>query len=441
VTVAWPAPAAPGDSGAALARLTFSAPPGGAVSAAIAAGAALTLRVEAPDGVGGTVAAEARAQELPGFGLTIVRLSAEDWTAAELEDLEAALDRVSGIYEAAGVTLRLVHHESVPRAGTGELDVIDAGKACACVRDHPGTDPSCVDVVLSLAAAGKEDGLACLNEDGCWASRCGHETPAGPRLHVPYLGMLIAHEVGHILLGTVEHSTEPFNLLRDGSHAADTELDDGQMGLLRAPRHRWVQWPRPVLPVLLSVAPPPPRKSVLVSRRRWPALAQRQRLEAALAVRQPAVAAIARLVDPSAVPVLAQIGADEWTPGTEPAPWAAAVAVLALLAEPPRPAGESARQALLGLAAGGPDVSVRGHALGALCGLADVRVLPTLLAHLADSTSRVASRLARRALQSFAAAVGVAELGGLLRPLVDPANAKWLEALLLSLQQVEATSS
>lgn len=193
----------------------------------------LTLEIVMDRGGGGTVSATIVVRTMFRFGLNIIEVDSENWTAQEERDLADAVLATRSIYERRDVS-HDVEELIVPAGGSGAFGVINSeSEAHDLFASWSGRGPS-IDVFLVHGMSGVGfDGLSggipgptshTGRRSGVVVSKSGFFDASGQkRLKISYLAMLIAHEVGHYL--GLNHSTEAGNLLLRNSGQDDTNLN------------------------------------------------------------------------------------------------------------------------------------------------------------------------------------------------------------------------
>ncbi|WP_131742444.1 hypothetical protein [Actinomadura roseirufa] len=228
--------------------IAFNSPAGTGIFGKLDAKEDLAVQITMTRQDGGTAAGQITVRTMFSFGLNITRVGAESFTAEEYTDLYLAVDRTRVIYERRDVTLA-VDRRFISNAQAGGFTVITSeSEARDLFEQWSGPDNGFIDVFVVPSISGTGfDGLAGAipgptshngRESGVVVDRSGYTSGGVRHLNVPYLGMLIGHEVGHYL-GLV-HVTEPGNLMLSSSTANDTNLNyDPQYRTLI--RHGWVR--------------------------------------------------------------------------------------------------------------------------------------------------------------------------------------------------------
>lgn len=213
--------------------MVFTSPPGSGIFGRYDSREDMTIEIIMSRASGGTISATITCRTMFRFGLNITRVDAEAWTSQERQDLIDASFTTRTIYERRDVThdidRRLIH--SADSGGFGVLNSESEARDLLEQWSGPGNNID-VFIVHDIIGTGF-DGLAgdtpgptshSGRESGVVASKSGFVDGSGQkRLHVAYLGMLIAHEVGHYL--GLDHVTETANLMLSSSGQNDTTLN------------------------------------------------------------------------------------------------------------------------------------------------------------------------------------------------------------------------
>ncbi len=213
--------------------IVFTSPPGSRIFNKYDSREDMTIEIAMDRSGRGSVTGTITCRTMFRFGLNITRVDAEAWTNQERQDLIDASFTTRSIYERRDVThdidRRLIH--STDSGGFGVISSESEARDLFEQWSGPGNNID-VFVVHNIVGTGF-DGLAgdipgptshSGRESGVLASKSGFVDGGGQkRLHVAYLGMLIAHEVGHYL-GLV-HVNEAGNLMLASSGENDTNLN------------------------------------------------------------------------------------------------------------------------------------------------------------------------------------------------------------------------
>jgi hypothetical protein len=213
--------------------IVFTSPSGSGVFGKLDAREDLTLNVVMTRVGAAPVSGTITVRTMFRFGLNITRVGAESFTPQEYSDLYAAVDVTRSIYERRDLTLS-VDRRYISNAQAGGFTVVTSeSEARDLFEQWSGPDNDFIDVFVTNISGTSFDGLAgdipgptshSGRESGVVVSRSGYVDSAGnPRLNIPYLGMLIAHEVGHYL--GLQHVNDAGNLMLWNSGATDTALN------------------------------------------------------------------------------------------------------------------------------------------------------------------------------------------------------------------------
>ena len=229
--------------------VVFTSPSGSGVFNKLDGKEDLALKIGMTRVHGGSVAGEITVRTMFRFGLNITRVGAESFTSQEYNDLYAAVDVTRVIYERRDVTLS-VDRRNIPNAQAGGFTVITSeSEARDLFEQWSGPDNDFIDVFIAPSISGTGfDGLAgdipgptshSGRASGVVVDKSGFVDGSGTRrLNIPYLGMLIGHEVGHYL--GLHHVSDAGNLMLSSSGATDTSLNyDPQYRTII--RHGWVR--------------------------------------------------------------------------------------------------------------------------------------------------------------------------------------------------------
>jgi hypothetical protein len=229
--------------------VAFNSPSGSGVFNKLDGKEDLALKIGMTRVSGGSVAGEITVRTMFRFGLNITRVGAESFTAQEYNDLYAAVDVTRTIYERRDVTLS-VDRRNITNAQAGGFTVLTSeSEARDLFEQWSGPNNDFVDVFIAPSISGTGfDGLAgdipgptshAGRKSGVVVDKSGFVDGSGTRrLNIPYLGMLIGHEVGHYL--GLSHVSDAGNLMLSSSSATDTNLNyDPQYRTII--RHGWVR--------------------------------------------------------------------------------------------------------------------------------------------------------------------------------------------------------
>ena len=230
--------------------IVFTSPRGSGIFGKLDGKEDLALRITMRRrGGGAAVAGDITVRTMFRFGLNITRVGAESFTSQEYTDLYNAVDVTRSIYERRDVTLS-VDRRNITNAQAGGFTIITSeDEARDLFEQWSGPDNDFIDVFVVPSITGTTfDGLAGDipgptshngRSSGVVVARSGFVDSSGTRrLNIPYLGMLIGHEVGHYL--GLSHVSDAGNLMLSSSTATDTALNyDPQYRTII--RHGWVR--------------------------------------------------------------------------------------------------------------------------------------------------------------------------------------------------------
>jgi len=228
--------------------VAFTSPSGSGVFNKLDGKEDLALKIGMTRVSGGSVAGEITVRTMFRFGLNITRVGAESFTSQEYNDLYAAVDVTRTIYERRDVTLS-VDRRNITNAQAGGFTVITSESEARDLFEQWSGPNDFIDVFVAPSISGTGfDGLAggipgptshSGRQSGVVVDKSGFVDGNGTRrLHIPYLGMLIGHEVGHYL--GLSHVSDAGNLMLSSSGATDTSLNyDPQYRTII--RHGWVR--------------------------------------------------------------------------------------------------------------------------------------------------------------------------------------------------------
>jgi len=220
--------------------IAFDSPSGSGIFNKLNGKEDLAVRITMTRTNGSTVSGEITVRTMFRFGLNITRVGAEGFSASDYTKLYQAVDVCRTICERRDVTFD-VDRRNITNAQAGGFTVITSeSEARDLFEQWSGPDNNFIDVFIVHSISGTGfDGLAgdipgptshAGRKSGVVADKSG--------LNVPYLGMLIAHEVGHYL-GLV-HVSEAGNLMLSNSGTTDTKLNyDPQYRTII--RHGWMR--------------------------------------------------------------------------------------------------------------------------------------------------------------------------------------------------------
>jgi hypothetical protein len=228
--------------------ITFTSPSGSGVFSKYEGREDMSIEIVMQRSGGGSVSGRITCRTMFRFGLNIVRVDAELWTAQERQDLIDATFSTRSIYEHRDVT-HDIDRWLIEHARAGGFGVITSESEARDLFEQWSATGQSIDVFLVHGIVGTGfDGLAgdtpgptshSGRESGVVASKSGFvDSSNTKRLHVAYLGMLIGHEVGHYL--GLPHVSEAGNLMLSNSGETDTHLNyDPQYRTLI--QHGWMR--------------------------------------------------------------------------------------------------------------------------------------------------------------------------------------------------------
>jgi hypothetical protein len=189
----------------------------------------------------------------PHLTLNLIRISHEDFTGTDLQNIDIAIQDARDIYAQVGVGVN-IDHLHIDREDAEDFRVITReSRAKKLLRRFRGPGNRNLDVLLVLVlqidsfavgiAAAPDCPTKCKDKDrlGRRGAAVGMNFalyglgifPTSPQMRArTILGMALAHEVGHLLLGT-DHTADINNLMSASSGGADN-LTDGQGNTIRA---------------------------------------------------------------------------------------------------------------------------------------------------------------------------------------------------------------
>jgi hypothetical protein len=196
-------------------------------------------------GIGDTITARVMA----GFGVDIIRVASDTFVGQEYTDLYNAVEVLRDIYEARDISLRGVGRYHVTDSDAGGYKYMNSSDECHdlfgdwsansggnyldafVAHDFVGVsfDGRAGDIPGPTSHSGRKSGVV--------VDKTGYTDGSGvKRLSVDYLGMLLAHELGHYL--GLEHVSTDGNLMLSNSGTYDTDLTYDQYRTILA--HGWV---------------------------------------------------------------------------------------------------------------------------------------------------------------------------------------------------------
>jgi hypothetical protein len=234
--------------------ITFTSPPGSGIFNKYNGREDMTSEIIMHRQSGGDVSGTITARTMFRFGVNVTEVAGEDYVGGEPGDLWDAAQVLKTIYERTDVSVDFDFRQ-IHRADVGGFEQVDSeSEARDLWNDWSGPssnhniDAFVVQLVaIPIAGGGTADGIDgdipgptshSGRSSGVVASKSGFVDATGMRrLHVQYLGMLMAHELGHYL--GLNHTNAAGNLMLPSSGATDTTLNyDPQYRTII--RHGWV---------------------------------------------------------------------------------------------------------------------------------------------------------------------------------------------------------
>jgi hypothetical protein len=219
--------------------IAFSSPSGSGIFNKLNGKEDLAVRITMTRSNGATVFGDLTVRTMFRFGLNITRVGAEGFSAADYTKLYQAVDATRNIYERRDVSFDVDRRNITNAQAGGFLVITSESEARDVFEQWSGPDNNFIDVFVVHSISGTGfDGLA--GDIPGPTSHSGRKSGVivdKSGLNVPYLGMLIGHEVGHYL--GLSHVTDAGNLMLSSSGASDTNLNyDPQYRKII--RHGWV---------------------------------------------------------------------------------------------------------------------------------------------------------------------------------------------------------
>jgi hypothetical protein len=213
--------------------IVFTSPSGSGVFNTYQGREDMTIEIVMNRSGGGSVSGTITCRTMFRFGLNIIRVDAELWTNQERQDLINASLATRSIYERRDAT-HDIDRWLIQNARAGSFGVINSESEARDLFEQWSVPGTSIDVFLVHNIVGTGfDGLAGAipgptshagRNSGVVASKSGFVDASGQkRLNIPYLGMLIGHEVGHYL--GLHHVNEAGNLMLANSGQTDTNLN------------------------------------------------------------------------------------------------------------------------------------------------------------------------------------------------------------------------
>ena len=136
-----------------------------------------------------------------------------EWTLAEAQRIQEAIDRMRELYAQVSVGVRKLYWQYIPVADAGGYSVVDGGEATDLTEDWTGANDG-IDVFL-VNSVTDADGWS--NSDGPCDKNSKGRTGVVMEIYGDFdlTGILMAHEVGHYL--RLGHASNITNVMGDDS--------------------------------------------------------------------------------------------------------------------------------------------------------------------------------------------------------------------------------
>lgn len=217
----------------------FSSPNGSGIYNKYRGKEDMTIEIQMSAVDGRQVAGTITCRVMLAYGVNIIKVG--DFDFQEGVDLYAAVDVTRQIYERRDITFRGILRWIIHNADAGGYTVINSEQEVHDLFRDWSVQNDFVDIFVCQDFTGTGfDGLAGDipgpaskggSNDGVAADKTGFTDSSGvKRLDIPYLGMLIGHEVGHYL--GLPHINETGNLMLSNSGTNDTNLNYDQYRLM-----------------------------------------------------------------------------------------------------------------------------------------------------------------------------------------------------------------
>jgi hypothetical protein len=215
--------------------LMFTSPAGSGIHETYESKEDMTVRIVMTTTGGTSISDTITARVMVAFGIDIIRVASDTFVGQEYTDLYAAVDVTQSIYEARDISVRDVGRYHIADSAAGSYQFMNSEDECHdlfadwsaasggsnidCFVAHDfigvGFDGLAGDIPGPAGHSGRESGVV--------VDKTGYVDATGvKRLSVDYLGMLIAHELGHYL--GLSHLSVSGNLMHPSSGTYDTDL-------------------------------------------------------------------------------------------------------------------------------------------------------------------------------------------------------------------------
>lgn len=229
--------------------LTWTSPRGSGIYTTYDKKEDMTVNIRMTSSGGTAISATITARVMVAFGVDVIRVAADTFVGQEYTDLYDAAGVMQEIYEARDVTLRGVGRFHIHDADAGGYRIMNSESECRdlfedwsaasggdfldlfVAHDFVGTgfDGLAGDIPGPTSHSGRKSAVVC--------DKTGYVDGSGTRrLSVEYLGMLMAHELGHYL--GLSHAGTSGNLMLSNSATYDTDLTYDQYRDILG--HGWV---------------------------------------------------------------------------------------------------------------------------------------------------------------------------------------------------------
>jgi len=134
---------------------------------------------------------------MPGISINIIRVGSEQFTPADEQTINTAIDFMRTTYATVGLSLRRVEHFAITTAQANGRDVIDDNGEAETLTDEWTVSNNAVDVFVVKTYVGSVAGLSPLGGP-CDKNAKGMDGTVVELLG-GLTGSILAHEVGHYL--------------------------------------------------------------------------------------------------------------------------------------------------------------------------------------------------------------------------------------------------